>query len=135
MKRICHHPQTLISSTGRSMPSFINVRSVALCEHTDNLKKCYDEGFGAAISLYTRIEVVLGSKHDRHTDYPGKGFSCCSSVPPGKCWHNTSIRTIPFPSKSFQIHHSPIILPFDAMQSRYRQRRKISHKEICPKHF
>jgi hypothetical protein len=83
----------------------------------------------AAVTLWTRTEVVLGSKHDRDTSYPVKGFSWCSSLPPGKCRHITSARPIPFPSKSFPDHHLPIILPFDTMQSRYRQHSKIINKE------
>jgi hypothetical protein len=39
-----------------------------------------------------------------------------SSVPPGKYWDSTLIWPRPMlPSEAFQIHHSSVILPFDAM--------------------
>jgi hypothetical protein len=38
---------------------------------------------------------------------------------PDKCHNNISIRPLPFPLKSFPIHHSFIILPFNAVQSGY----------------
>jgi hypothetical protein len=36
---------------------------------------------------------------------------------PSKCWDSTSIKLQRLPSKSFHIHHSSAILPFDAMYS------------------
>jgi hypothetical protein len=40
-------------------------------------------------------------------------ISWFSSGPPGKCRDGTSIGPRPLPSKSFPVHHSSIILPFD----------------------
>jgi hypothetical protein len=64
------------------------------------------------------------------------GSSWLSSVAPHTFRDNTSIRLRPLlPSKSFQIHHPTIILQFDATQSKYWLRRKITHTCLvcfCP---
>jgi hypothetical protein len=51
------------------------------------------------------------------------------SVPPRKCRDNTSMMPQPLPSKSFPIHHSPIILLFDAIRSSCWHRRSRNHTE------
>jgi hypothetical protein len=42
-----------------------------------------------------------------------QGFIGFCPVPQGKCWHSVSIKQRPFPSKSFLIHYSPVILSSD----------------------
>jgi hypothetical protein len=59
------------------------------------------------------------------------GVSWFTSVPPGKWWDSTSIRPRPLPPTLFPIHPSPIILPYDAMRSRYWKRRYITHEPGC----
>jgi hypothetical protein len=51
---------------------------------------------------------------------------CFFSVLPGKCSDSTSIRLGPFPSKT--LCNATVISPFDSVFSRYKQRRKISHR-------
>jgi hypothetical protein len=54
-------------------------------------------------------------------------FSWFSSPYPSIYRGSISNMPQPFPSKQFSMHHSPIILPSDAIPPRYWQRRKTSH--------
>jgi hypothetical protein len=65
-----------------------------------------------AVTLSSCIREVLGSNLGRDISYPDWGFSCFSSVPPGKCQDSIAITPRAFPSKSFSINRSfchPII--------------------------
>jgi hypothetical protein len=50
--------------------------------------------------------------------YLDRGPPCFSSVPLGKCRDSTTIMAQELPSKSVAIHHSSMILPYDAIRSR-----------------
>jgi hypothetical protein len=52
------------------------------------------------------------------TCYPDWDFSRFSWILPGKCWGSTLIRPSPLPSTFFPVHHSFIILPLNAVQSK-----------------
>jgi hypothetical protein len=56
-----------------------------------------------------------GSNLGRNIGYPDGGISWFSADPPGKCWDSTSIRPRPLPSKSFAIHYSLMIVPFEML--------------------
>jgi hypothetical protein len=70
--------------------------------------------------LLIPIRKVLGSNLVRDTWIM---FSWFSSVHPGIFRVNVSIMPRPFPSKSYPIHYSAIILSFNAVQSGHWQRR------------
>jgi hypothetical protein len=57
------------------------------------------------------LREVLGSNPGRSTGYPDWGSLQFSPVPPGEFQNITSIRTRPFPLRSFKIHR-PYILRF-----------------------
>jgi hypothetical protein len=65
---------------------------------------------------------VLGSNIGRDIGY---AFPWVFSILPGKYQDSISIRLRRLPSESFPINYSLIILPFDAVYSRYWQRRII----------
>jgi hypothetical protein len=60
--------------------------------------------------------VVSYSNLGCDTSHPEWRFSWFTSGSPGKFSHNILTRTQTFPSGSFPIHYSSIILTFDAMQ-------------------
>ena len=60
--------------------------------------------------VYSDRRLLLGSTCRQHKVYWLK-FSWCRPVPSGRFWDSPSIRPLLFPSVSFQIRHSSIILP------------------------
>jgi hypothetical protein len=56
-------------------------------------------------------------------------FSWFPPIPPAKFWGSTSIKLIALPSKSFPVHNSSVIIPFDTVLSNYWQRFKIIHAQ------
>jgi hypothetical protein len=66
------------------------------------------------IWVVTERTQVFGPNLERDTYYPNAGSTWFSPAPEGKFRDNTSIRPGQLPSKSLQIHHSSITLPFDS---------------------
>jgi hypothetical protein len=66
---------------------------------------------GNACLVYGRYLVRISAGTPANLKF----FTWFSSVPPDKCWDITSIRPQPFLSKSFLIHGSSIITPFDTI--------------------
>jgi hypothetical protein len=78
------------------------------------------EQVGLAVTLWNFILEMLGSNLD-HRLFNFLWFS----VLVGKCG-SISIRPRPLAYRSFPIHYSSLILPFDAIPSRYLSRCKIT---------
>jgi hypothetical protein len=67
-----------------------------------------------SIRAVTYIREVSGSKPDRNTDYPAR-FMVVSSLLPTEYRHSALKQAMINSVHIFQIHHSLIILPFDAI--------------------
>jgi hypothetical protein len=67
------------------------------------------------LGLQICIQEVLASNLGMDTSYPDWGFSWFSSVPTGIYLDNTSIRSQPFPSKSFPTHYSSVVILTDSI--------------------
>jgi hypothetical protein len=67
------------------------------------------------LTLLTFTLEVVCSHLGPDTGYPERLLSWSTSVPQENDTTLTQITPIPPPSLSLQIHHSPIILPFDAI--------------------
>jgi hypothetical protein len=80
------------------------------------------------VTLATRIWEAICSNLIRDYGYPDRSYPWYFSVSPHKYLGFTSITPRLLPSKSFPIHHSSVILQFDAMLFSYWKRSKITHK-------
>jgi hypothetical protein len=61
--------------------------------------------------------------------------SCFSPVTPGKFQHSTSTRTHSLPSRLFLTDRTSIVLPFDAIQSRYGHKRTFNKYQLNSEHL
>jgi hypothetical protein len=86
----------------------------------DNLLQNVTKQVDAAVMLSTIWEVV-GLNLDQDTSYSDWGFMLFSTVPPGKYWDSTPITPGLLPAKSFPVHNSFIVLPFDIILFSYWQ--------------
>jgi hypothetical protein len=86
-----------------------------------NLPAFFTEQVGVTVTIQTCIRDVLGTIVALDTGYPVWGFYRFSSIPSGKCRDGTSITPRTFPSKSFLIDHSSIMLPFDAIYGMFQK--------------
>lgn len=69
------------------------------------------------VILWACIREVSGYNLVWVIDYPDWGYSLFSSTPPGKFWHNTSIKQRQMPSKFLPAYYPPITLPSDSLKS------------------
>jgi hypothetical protein len=76
------------------------------------------------VSLYACIRALIGPNPDRTSAVLKEIFLS----PSRKTLGIASNASLPLPSKSFSFHDSSVILLLVAVQSRERQRRKVSHK-------
>jgi hypothetical protein len=79
---------------------------------------------GVAVDLYSRVTRFQTRQGYR---IPCLTFPWFSSVPQGKYQNSTSVKIRLSSSRSFLIHHSPIILPFNATYFRYFESHKSNH--------
>jgi hypothetical protein len=84
-----------------------------------------------AVAFKTRIQKVLGSIPGRDIGYSEFTVLVPSNLRSKFC-ESVSIRPRPLPSKSFPIHRSSVILPFDCIQFTHWQQSKITqNRTIC----
>lgn len=100
-------PNYMASHRRRQQPSFWRVLAIAYYHFPT-------EQIGPAVKFWTCIREVQGSNLGLVRHALTEVFRDLS-VPPGKCWDNTSIRPRTLPTKSFPVYYSPVNLPFDAV--------------------